>query len=1107
MTWRDALKQIPASARRVLVVGENRRHGHPLTELIRERADIDLTRFDSDDAFARGNPVAPARDVNLESGAPFDAIVCETLDQTREPERLLRLFHKRLAPDGTLIVGAPNVGREEVIRDLLGGCWQSAAKDDAPVRYFTKRELEKLLYRAGFRMVEVSPVPGTEVRRAAGFIPPGPGVRADRPEFPARPSSEASFADAQAAQSDVGRRERDPAGINRAARFRETAPGATQTGGASEAFDAEASAARFIAVAKREDPPAYAMTSIVIVTHNELAHTQRCLDSIALRTDEPYELIVVDNGSSDGTVEYLRGLCATRTPALHPPFPPGRGVETEAGAQMPSPLTPGPSPGGRGEKVFGGETGELLSRPSPAASLGRCVSASLIENAQNRGFPAAANQGIRAARGENVLLLNNDTIVTTGWLRRQLDALHSAPEIGLVGPCSNNVSGSQQVAVSYDDLGGLDGFAWELGKKCGRQRVSSNRLVGFCLLIKREVIERIGVFDERFGIGNFEDDDFCRRALQAGYKAVIAADAFVHHIGHATFRGAEVDLARLLGENRRIYEEKWAARSEVPSGPSPGPPWPPLAQGGNAGESQIGNPKSEISLSLCMIVRDNETTIGPCLASIRPWVDEIIIVDTGSIDRTTQICAEFGARLHEFRWCDDFSAARNESLKSARGKWIFWMDSDDTISAECGRKLRQLADGPHADNVLGYLMQVHCPGFDDDGQRQETAVDQLKLVRNRPNLKFEGRIHEQLIPAIRRAGGEIVWADIYVMHSGADHSPAAFQRKLQRDLRILHLELAEKPDHPFVLFNLGMTYADAKRFDEAIDYLKRCLKVSTPDQSQLRKAYAILVSALNNTKRYDEAWATCERGRALYQDDKELLFRSAMLHHHFGRLADAEAAYLQVLGGHEERHFTSIDRELAGDKARHNLAIVYDDMGRFERAAEQWRLILRHDPDYIAAWHGLGLALLKQKNESEVAALVEQMLSRPQTRTAGRVLEGRLCVQRGDCAAARRALETALRESSRAAEPLQELCKLLFEHAAPGEAEAVLHQLTELKPKDAAAWHNLGTVQCQLGKFGEACVSYRKSLALRPGYEPTITHLGFAAQRARGPERTRRCPV
>ncbi len=135
----------------------------------------------------------------------------------------------------------------------------------------------------------------------------------------------------------------------------------------------------------------------------------------------------------------------------------------------------------------------------------------LIANDTNRGFPAAANQGIAAATGDQILLLNNDVVLTTGWFGRLLRALHSDPAIGLVGPCSNCVSGPQQVETRYEGLADLDGFAWDWGKQHDGLRVEVSRLVGFCLLIRREVVDAIGLLDEQFGVGCYDDDDYCLR--------------------------------------------------------------------------------------------------------------------------------------------------------------------------------------------------------------------------------------------------------------------------------------------------------------------------------------------------------------------------------------------------------------------------------------------------------------------------------------------------------------------------------------------------------------------------------------------------------------------
>ena len=172
-------------------------------------------------------------------------------------------------------------------------------------------------------------------------------------------------------------------------------------------------------------------------------------------------------------------------------------------------------------------------------------------------------------------------------------------------------------------------------------------------------------------------------------------------------------------------------------------------------------------------------------------------------------------------------------------------------------------------------MQVHCPG--PPGTSDCTVVDHVKMFRNDPRLRFDGRIHEQILPAIRQIDGAIQWTDIYVTHSGSDHSPEAKKCKQQRDLRLLEMELAEKPEHPFVLFNLGMTYADMCRPQQAVEYLKRCLGTSTAVESHVRKAYALLVGCLIAMEKDGDARPILGRGRELFPDDAELLFRQGIL--------------------------------------------------------------------------------------------------------------------------------------------------------------------------------------------------------------------------------------
>ncbi len=363
------------------------------------------------------------------------------------------------------------------------------------------------------------------------------------------------------------------------------------------------------------------------------------------------------------------------------------------------------------------------------------------------------------------------------------------------------------------------------------------------------------------------------------------------------------------------------------------------------------------TISLCMIVKNEERVLGDCLASIKPWVDELIVVDTGSDDGTVAIAKAHGAKIHRFPWCDDFSAARNESLKHATQEWLLWMDADDVIPEHCGKRLREVALRAD-DQTLGLMMQVHCPPA--PGEEGLTVVDHVKLVRNRPELRFEGRIHEQILEAIHRASGQVERTDLYVVHAGYDHSPEGQRRKRERDLKLLELDLRERPDHPFVLFNIGMTAFHMKDWPRAEAALQRCLQVSGPRESTLRKVYARLAGARLEQGEVAAAKQWVEQGLALYPHDPELLFRAGVILREAGELPAAEQAYLRLLTAREAGHIDSLDVTMTGFKAHHNLALVYRDMDRLDRAEAHFREAVRDRPNFAPSWHGLREILARQ---------------------------------------------------------------------------------------------------------------------------------------------------
>ncbi len=183
---------------------------------------------------------------------------------------------------------------------------------------------------------------------------------------------------------------------------------------------------------------------------------------------------------------------------------------------------------------------------------------SCVRNERNEGFAYACNQGLDRCQGAYAVVINNDVLVPAGWLQRLLSVFESDSSIGVVGPMTNRCVGIQQVQPApYADA---KQFAIAAAARALTHRggvLNVGRLVGLCLLIKTEVIKRIGGFDPIFGYGNFEDDDFCLRARRAGFRLAVAEDVLLHHEGSSTFTGAGFDARALAQQNWEIFCHKW----------------------------------------------------------------------------------------------------------------------------------------------------------------------------------------------------------------------------------------------------------------------------------------------------------------------------------------------------------------------------------------------------------------------------------------------------------------------------------------------------------------------------------------------------------------------
>jgi GT2 family glycosyltransferase len=251
--------------------------------------------------------------------------------------------------------------------------------------------------------------------------------------------------------------------------------------------------------------------SVVVVTHDNLAFTRLCLRSVLANSGEGFELIVVDNGSSDGTPSFLARL-----------------AERDARVRA-------------------------------------------LINGTNAGFAPACNQGLGLATGDHLVLLNNDTLVAPGWLgglRRHL----AEPGVGLVGPVTNRIGNEAEIDVDYATWGEfLEAAARRIGEHAG-EWLEIGTPAMFCLAMRRQTFLRLGPLDEGYEIGLLEDDDYAERARRAGYELRCADDVLVHHFGEASFGRlvAGGEYRRILEANQQRYAEKWG-RPWQPYGRRPNP--------------------------------------------------------------------------------------------------------------------------------------------------------------------------------------------------------------------------------------------------------------------------------------------------------------------------------------------------------------------------------------------------------------------------------------------------------------------------------------------------------------------------------------------------------
>lgn len=377
-------------------------------------------------------------------------------------------------------------------------------------------------------------------------------------------------------------------------------------------------------------------------------------------------------------------------------------------------------------------------------------------------------------------------------------------------------------------------------------------------------------------------------------------------------------------------------------------------------------------LSVCMIVRDEKKLLLRCLKSVRAVADELIVVDTGSTDGTISVAKDFGARVFHFEWCDDFAAARNESIRHATSDWILQIDADEELLSA---GIRDLKDCMLESTVLCYV--IRC----DNGPRCAGRRFHWlgRLFRNHPRIKYDRPYHESVDKSVEELiTEEPRWqilheASITIRHYGYQLSER--HRKYERGIPIMTSYLEENPNDSFILTKLGNAFGGLGRYDEAEGYLKRALKIE-PDSSETNYSLGVTLGQRNKLEAgircFKKAIATDPDFAEAYASLGAIYLQKEMLDSAIFELKKALAIDPDLLLGHSTlgaayymkgmldegiAHYRSVLRIHDDNANAHfNLGVAYSTKGMINETISEYKNAVASKSDFAEAHYNLAVA-------------------------------------------------------------------------------------------------------------------------------------------------------
>lgn len=469
-----------------------------------------------------------------------------------------------------------------------------------------------------------------------------------------------------------------------------------------------------------------------------------------------------------------------------------------------------------------------------------------------------------------------------------------------------------------------------------------------------------------------------REPLLLNYAGVVFYELWVLPAAQALFTAAKRLDPELAEVDRNIAEVARRRRAgKPPEGAVPKALAVALAALGRRAErvAERARPAEGQTLSLVMIVKDEEEMLPRCLGAAAAFVDEIVVVDTGSSDRTVEIAESFGARVLHHEWTGSFADARNVSFDAATCDWTLYLDADEVLVAEDGPKLRALLGQTWREAF--YLSETNYTG--ELGEGSATVHNALRLFRTRPQYRFSGLLHEQILSTLPRHLTErFCSVDVRIEHFGYLGVVRDAKEKSRRNIDLLLREREEQGDSPFLHFNLGSEYAAAVDAELALTEFEAAWAMMRASGDELRLGFtpaliSRLVRALRVCGRHEDAIARADEGLALLPGFTDLVYEQACAEKDLGRLDEAAARFERCIemgdapGGYTATVGTGTYRPTI------SLAEIHSGRGDHAAAVALLDPCLQQHPDFFGIVLPLASAMLADGAEPDaVVARVEQ---------------------------------------------------------------------------------------------------------------------------------------